>query len=55
VNLNDLLWQDSNNNNGNNNKNSYQANLKNKLSERNGQVVNANNKKSANLNKKVIT
>lgn len=57
VNLNDLLWQDSNN--GNSNKNSayqYQANLKNKLSDRNGQVhVNNNSKKSANLNKKVIT
>ena len=55
VNLNDLLWQDSNN--GNSNKNSaYQANLKNKLSDRNGQVnANNNSKKSANLNKKVIT
>ena len=56
-----MLWQDSNNGLNNNNKNSayqYQANLKNKLTDRNGQVhVNANNnsKKSANLNKKVIT
>jgi hypothetical protein len=49
--MNDLLWHD--NGNANINKNTYQTQVKNKLSERNAQII-GNNKKSLNQ-KKMVT